>query len=222
MLAVALLATGASYGATLVTCVSLGTTITIQSIIDAGGCSVGDKNFNGFAVSGNLSASQITVHQIVDDQPIATGFQFQFNLTGASDFALTYHVFTASGLPLITSAHLSILGSNVTGDGEVSVGESVCADQGCTSVLGDLNAQQFSSTDPRNVSNQLSDDISFGGISSIWLSKDVNTDPGANGSATLSLISQTVDQVGTPEPVTFALIGSSLLGLGILLRRRKT
>lgn len=122
--------------------------------------------------------------------------------------------FTASG-PAISDLSLFFNGS-VTGTGQSGVTENYCLGHalvGCPSAL----SGQITVTNPPPSFN---DHVFFAASSSVSVSKDILVDTGTGtGSAMISQVTNNFSN--TPEPLSFVLLGSGLLGLGLLRKRIK-
>lgn len=183
------------------------------------GCEIGDKLFSDFVISGDLTASQVSVFQVINEPPEETGLSFQFNLTtgfgGSEDFAIGYLVQTVNGQPLIDSAELEMHGSLKSGTGLATIDEQVCA--GDHDVECNLGTIYYLSTSYGMPPNQLEDRVEFDQpVNEVFVSKDLNVYSGT-GVVGISLLTETVDQTtGIPEPATMGLgILGIVLGLGI-------
>ncbi len=67
------------------------------------------------------------------------------------------------------------------------------------------------------------DNIALNGLyNNLSVEKDIFVGGSYLGDASISIVNQTFDATATPEPSSFALLGSALVGVGALIRRRKT
>jgi hypothetical protein len=186
----------------------------------ASGCEVGDKLFSNFFITGYLSGSQVSVAQVINEAPEETGLTFQFDLTsiggGSHDFAIGYLVSTLSGQALIDSAELS-MNATTLGVGMVDVVENVCAG-GYDITCGEGTKYRLETSVGFIGPGDVSDSVKFRApVSEAYFSKDINVASGTQGYASISLLTETVDQTGqVPEPATMGLgILGIVLGLGI-------
>ena len=100
------------------------------------------------------------------------------------------------------------------GQGITSIGETVCSDPFSGIACNDTSLATMTANtgDPRMVRYFTPDDSIY-----IWKDIYVEYDPTGENSGHLTGFEQSFH---TPEPMTFVLIGTGLLGLGILGRRR--
>jgi hypothetical protein len=185
------------------------------------GCQIGDKLFSDFFIGGDLNGSQVSIVQFINDPPVETGFSFQFNLSAgfgsSADFAIGYLIQTQSGQPLIDSAELE-MHALLRGQGLAlaSIDEQVCA--GDSDIQCDSGTIYSLSTSLGIPPNSLQDRVVFGQpVSEVFVSKNLNVFSNTGNVIAISLLTETVDQVGSvPEPATMGLgVLGILLGLGI-------
>ena len=164
----------------------------------------------------NVPAANISVvpQVVMGDE----GFQFQSawnvnNTNGGPEAREDSLIqFTVTG-PGITNLELFFNGS-ITGTGSANVTEQYCLNGTLTSCPQALG--QISVTNPPP---GFSDQVFFAPVRSISVSKDILVDTGVGpGSA---MISQVTNNFTTPEPLSLVLLGSGLLGLGLMRKRIK-
>jgi hypothetical protein len=226
-----------------IACPITGTYQTLLGTNADGGCIINDKLFSLFSLSAAatggataITASQM-VYTVVNNFPIDIGFTFTISGLAASsgqsnDVAISYLVAMLPGLlPQIISGHLAMTAAT-TGTGIANIGEVLnigCGTSICPDVPGVSFAQALSTVvgggnDKTNDAYQWAqlgplDKKPFVPVSQVFITKDINVLGGSNGFASISIVQNTVDQV--PEPITFSLLGSGLLLVGFLRRRRR-
>jgi len=119
---------------------------------------------------------------------------------GILDMAFTYTVTAPAGEKL-TDAVLTITGST-TGTGAASVGETL-VNTATGALIGTLTASSPGSPQ---------DSISFAGVQSITVTKDLILNAGTNGTASVSVVSQGFSSGTVPEPSSMALLGIGMAG----------
>jgi hypothetical protein len=214
---------------TLVFCASLllassalATTSSCQSgslssyLVPSFSCQTGSLIFSDFGYRGTgQDASLISVNPItaIDDE----GFQFaaswnaqnQNGISNSQDAQIGYTVQSAGGL--IDSLTLSF-NSMVTGNGTTGVTELFCLG-GPISNCPQMNQGSISVTNP---GTGFTDQAFFAGVETVGVSSAISVISSTNGTARINSISNTFS---SPEPLSFVLLGSGLLGIGLVRRR---
>ena len=206
-------------------------TLAVYIGFGAGGCTVTDKLFFDFAYLSSavgatpIPATGITVTPIV--LPGDPGLLFSAGWVAGPGVTLDSLIFytVETGGALIKDNSLGIAGVATTGTGIVTVAENKC--------LGGLfSPSPFGTlcTPPGTPMVTLFvfdtpgffdvfDTIVFSPVAFIDVIKDITVSGGFEGIASLSAVSQQFSQV-VPEPSTFVLFGSALLGLAGMRRLR--
>ena len=179
-------------------------------------CQSGSLIFTDFDYRGaGRDASSINV------TPVTTfdneGFRFEGGWSARSengvstseDSHITYTVHHVGGL--IDTLSLSFA-STVTGTGMSSVSEQFCLG----SSLRNCPQANLGNIGVTNPGTTFSNRAFFAGVGSISVTKDINVTSGINGSA---VISQVADTFSSPEPLSFVLLGTGLLGISLMRRR---
>jgi hypothetical protein len=188
------------------------------------GCWIQDKLFSNFtfqvsATGGAVPVAAGNVSVVTIASVLSVGFSFTFSLnagpTQDNDLNIGY---TVTG-PNITNNQLSMTGGWITG-GEAAVFETYCMAAAIPCGGGTSGSLQVYSIS--GVGSIYSAGVSgFGPVTTLGVNKDIIVDGLGLGFAHISNITETVDQVSTPEPASQGLIGLGLLGLVGVFRPRK-
>ena len=193
-----------------------------------GGCFIGDKVFANFLFTSSVTGSPAPIPLISSQVAVNTinvgasdiGFQFIFSLAAASNQsnALSFQYTVTAPSARITSEHLSTTG-NFSGTGSAVVNEGICigaafSGSSCAGTAGAL--QTFSNS----TGIKITDAASFAPVTILGVKKDITVQGAVSGFATISGVTNTVDQL-VPEPSSMLLMGTGLLLAGIFSRRGK-
>ena len=179
-------------------------------------CQSGDLVFSDFDYSGSgpgANAINVVPLTAFDKE----GFEFDSrwsvsSLNGVStseDSNVSYTVHHPGSL--IDTLGLSF-SSSVTGTGQSSVEESFCLG----AALSNCPHQSSGAIAVTNPGASFSSRAFFAGVGTVSVSKDIRVVSGVNGTASIAEVG---DTFSSPEPLSFVLLGSGLLGI-VLMRRR--
>jgi hypothetical protein len=190
-------------------------------------CTIDNLTFSNFSFSASANPSGIAIPASAINVtpfsgPFFEGFTFSSGWNvgtqsgGVSSFQdnlLDYTV--TSPTASITDAHLSFNGS-FTGTGLTGVTENFCLNSATVNNCPAGSAGQLHVTNPPP---KFDDNVVFfPPVNMISVTKDITVSSGVNGTASISSVVNIFTQQ-TPEPGTFLLLGSALLGVGLLRKR---
>jgi len=172
-----------------------------------------DFGYQGTGQVSNASSVSITPLTTPDDE----GFQFaggwsvqsQNGVSSSEDSQISYTVQHPGGL--IDSLSLSF-SSIVTGTGSANVTEHFCLGapvNSCPQATG-------GSVAVTNPGAGFSDRAFFAGVESVGILDSVTVTSGMSGTASISNFGNTFS---SPEPLSFVLLGTGLLGIALMRRR---
>jgi hypothetical protein len=179
-------------------------------------CELGGLTFSNFGAStigGELDAAISLAEGLVTDpwQKQTGVFGNVVNLFFQTNFNQNPDIFRDILFGFDVTGGLIGVDAWMGGQGHRSISETVCADELCQTVLGELLLDSDLGI--------ITTSVPLSGTASIYhVSKNISLFGETGSPATMSEFSQSFE---TPEPLTFGLIGSGLLLLGLLRRRAR-
>lgn len=194
---------------------------TVQNLVDLGttGITIGDKTFYDFSLGGSIAASQISVAPATGPD---IGLEFLYNWTANNgnnqDTVIRYNVHVNDPNQMITEVGLNFNGTANIGNASGLTAATV------TETINDLAGNtigQISTIDGGPLfatTNRDSDSLTITPARDLSLVKDilVHSGIGDGGTASISFVDNTFEQV--PEPASMSLL---VLGGLTMLRRRR-
>jgi hypothetical protein len=184
-----------------------------------GGCTIDDKIFARFEYSqtaGGIAANAVTVTPSV--QPDGADIAFAGKWTGTLLNSITYSVQTVSGKKLIEDALLSVDGSATTMKASFTITEPLCLNRTSFPMLGCAKADSevlIDSTLP-NTSRTFA---KFGPVAQLAVMDNISLSVFAGGGeVSVTKVDNFFSEI--PEPGSNTLLGSGVLGLAAVLRRK--
>ncbi len=194
-------------------------------------CQIGELTFSnfGYTPTGNPSDNALPASSVAVDvisRPGNMGFRFNggWAVDGSGLMLDSLITFEVTG-PVIRSLHLIFNGSapSLTDPGTELTGSAHVTEQYCLGgsltdgCQGGTIGQLHVTT---SAGGTFARSAYFAPVTTLTLSKDINTSSGSDGWANISDVTNTFDY-DVPEPISLLLAATGLIGLGFLRRRRK-
>jgi len=228
-----LASTIASADTSIPQCASSGT-LASYIALGAGGCIIEDKVFFNFSanITGNvpLSTSSVFITPIttaLDPGILVNPNMLVMNTSGVGDFfqdlALHFSVRTLDLGARIKDVSLGLAGGGVL-SGATSINEFVCVGGAFANPLAGTGCPVGNQVVNLNVANPppiLFVEQNFASLTNfVDVFKDIAVHSGTAGSASISSFTQQFSEVPVPEPLNVILLGTALLAVAPILRRR--
>lgn len=197
---------------------SCATAATFADLAADGSCALGDKLYSNFLFASTaINTPNVPENQVAIVSTSATtaqnGFEFSLPLSAGvnqvSDVSMSYTV-TDMGQTPITSVDVPTFVGSTQGGAVAVLSETV------TGPSGVLGALTISPSSP-------SGSLTFGGVTSITIAKDLVTSGGvvSGGLGSISLFTDYVDQTAVPEPGFYGVLAGGMVVVLMFCRRRK-
>jgi len=215
----------ASISAAPVACSSSGSFADLLDTNDDGGCYIADKLFSGFSFQSSATGSSIALaadqftFTTVANAPSALGFQFAGAIGALQNSSMRVDIGWLITGPGIRSDHL-LFAASAFGTGTARIDETYCRG-GAVEDCPPEDTRQLSVFTGQNLGTKLVDSALFAPVNVFGVSKTITVTAGPLSFANISNVTQTVDQVPqVPEPATTLFIGTGLLSVWMMRRRR--
>jgi hypothetical protein len=197
------------------TITALGSSISLASLTNSGADLIaGDKEFDNFTISGDFTASQVSVTPIQENGNFGIQLSGTFVASGQTeDLILGYQVSVTNSSDLISVANLQFDGQVSSGTGLAEVVEQVFTNIP-PSFYGQMSVFATTTTNQLSASLPIVPPQSF-----LSINKDVELTAVLPANSSVSTIEQTFTQV--PEPSTVALVVAGFSSLFLLRRRSR-
>ncbi len=175
------------------------------------------ESASGSAVALTAAAISVTPDSFSLDEGLQFSAPWAVGSQSSLDSNLQFTVQTVNGLNTLDDISLSFNGAPV-GSGTSGVAETYCV--GSAAGVGHCSTP----IQTISVSGGNSGPITqfYSTTNALSVAKDISVTSGTGGSASISLVDNNYSQTGVvPEPISFVLLGSGLLAIGLLRKRTR-